>query len=195
MKRWLRVAFVVLAAATCSIASAILPVVVDPYLPQAESKPAPAARRLSFTPDGFPDSSVMWITSRTGFLRESTIRGIGIEDSWHVERLSAGWPIRMVEGGDYYEFHNTGGKPATAEMHPVWMYQWHSGKHLWRFPLRPMPLALAGNLAFWIFVCASFAWGIPAVRRWRRRRTQRCETCGYPATDEGPCPECGAARA
>jgi hypothetical protein len=137
----------------------------------------------------------MWVKARVGFLRESTVRGIGIENSWHVERLSAGWPVRMVEGGSYYEFHNTSGKPATAEMHPVWMYQWYDGKHLRRFPLHPMPYGVAGNLAFWLLVCATFAWSIPAIRRRRRRRARRCESCGYPAADQGPCSECGTVRA
>jgi hypothetical protein len=195
MNRWRRAVRLLACGAGCSVLSAIIPLVVEPYLPESESQPASPAVRLPLTPSEFPDPSVLWVKRRIGLLHETAISGIGIEDSWHAERLSAGWPFRMLEGGDSYEFHNTGGKAATAEMHPVALYAWRSGKRLWRIPLRPRPWDASGNFVFWTLTCSAAAWGLPAVRRRRRRAAGMCETCGYPAADAGPCPECGARRA
>lgn len=195
MRHWRKAALLLACGAGCSLLSATIPVVIEPYLPEAETKQSTPVVRLPLTPAAFPDPSAYWVKRRIGLVHESAIRGIGIEDSWHTERLSTGWPFLMLEGGDYCEFHNTGGRPASAEMHPTWMYQWHGGKRFWQFPVCPRSWECVGNMAFWTSACSVLAWSVPALRRWRRRATRRCETCGYPATDAGPCPECGTRRA
>lgn len=193
--RWTKTISVLACGAACALLSAVVPVAMEARLPEVESKPAASVVRLPDTPAGYPDPNVTWVKGRIGLLREHSIRGIGIEDSWHVERMRAGWPLLMLEGSNYYEFHATGGKRASAEMHTVMLLQWHGDQRLWRFPLRPLWLQVAGNLLFWTLVCGGIAWSVPAGRRWVRRRKGRCEGCGYPAANQGRCPECGAIRA
>lgn len=193
--RWKKAITVLACGAACALLSAVVPVVIEPHLPDKDSTATAKEVRLPDTPPKFPDPNITWVKGRVGLFREHSIRGIGIEDSWHVERMRAGWPLLMLEGSNYYEFHATGGKRATAEMHTVMLLQWHGNKRLWRFPLRPLPLEVVGNLVFWTLLCGGVAWGVPAWRRWSRRRRGRCEGCGYPSTGVEPCPECGKRRA
>lgn len=60
-------------------------------------------------------------------------------------------------------------------------------------PLRPLWLGLLGNVAVWSSAWAALAWGPGGLIRWRRRRSNRCERCGYSLAGLASptlCPEC-----
>jgi len=62
-------------------------------------------------------------------------------------------------------------------------------------PLRPLWLGLLGNVAVWSIAWAALVWGPGGLIRWRRRRSNRCECCGYSLAglaSPALCPECGS---
>ncbi|MGD1915998.1 MAG: hypothetical protein ACFCBV_07415 [Phycisphaerales bacterium] len=59
-------------------------------------------------------------------------------------------------------------------------------------PIRPMWFGLAGNALVWSALVLACVAAERLLRRGRRRRKNRCITCGYEVLAvSGPCPECG----
>jgi hypothetical protein len=114
--------------------------------------------------------------------------------------LTYGWPMRCL-GSESLVYYKLGMGGAAARLERRWMWQvidvpsLGSG-YLVGLPLRPMPLGLAINTA--LFGSAWFAvlMGLPAARRWTRRRRGACPACGYDLRTDpaGGCPECGRGR-
>src|SRR5690606_3119238 len=63
-------------------------------------------------------------------------------------------------------------------------------------PMRPIPACFVADVMLYAGAWYLLLRGIPALRRWRRRRRGRCEACGYDlaGVPGGVCPECGGAR-
>lgn len=195
MKKRLIVIFA--GGALCAALSVALPVALVPYFPPPAGEAVPAYR-LPWTPEKYPDPNTVWVYKRPGLTHESSIRGIGVLDSWHVSRWRAGWPLPMMEGGDYSEIHSQQGEPATGKQHLVSLKLWWSAdlKRIWRLPLAPVwgGAGIAANWAAW-----SGAIGLiflpGAIRRTMRRRRGQCLRCGYPKGEGPVCPECGGSQA
>ena len=193
MKR--RLAIVLLGGALGAALSVALPVAFSPYLP----KPQPVASapyRLPWAPAAYPEPSASWVYKWPGLTLESSIRGIGILDSWHVSRLRAGWPVPMLEGGDYSEIHSKQGEAASGTLHQVHLKSWWSAdlKRQWRLPLAAVwsGAGIAANWAVWSGAVGLF-FAPGAIRRALRRRRGQCLRCGYPRGEGAGsvCPECG----
>lgn len=183
--------------ALCATLSVALPVTVAPLFPPPNGV-AVAAYRLPWTPEKYPDPSAVWVYARPGLTQESAIRGIGILDSWHVSRWRAGWPLPMLEGGDYSEIHSQRGEAASGTLHLVHLKMWWSAdlKKQWRLPLAPVwgGAGIATNWAAWSGVIGLLF--LPgALRRAMRKRRGQCLRCGYPKGEGSLCPECGGSPA
>ncbi len=182
---------VLAAGAAGALLSAVMPIAICPYLPQRTPIALASAVRLPDTPAQYPDPNVTWVTSGLGLQRESSIRGIGIEDFWTVDRLRAGWPFFMLEGSEHSEVHSVGRAPAAATIHPVGLLRVQSAGQVWTIPLRLRAWGAAGNWAVWSVAVASSMFVADSSRKaWRRRRGQ-CVACGYPRPAGKRCPECG----
>jgi hypothetical protein len=193
-----QIAVILIGGVVCALLTVVLPVGLAPFFPE----PAPKSEsgvRLPQSPAEYPDPNITWIYRWPGMTRESSIRGIGILDSWHVSRLRVGWPLPMLEGGDYCELHSNHGEAASGALHQVSMKSWWSSdfKKQWRLPTAPVwgGGGIAGNWAAWSVAIGLFF--VPgAVKRGLRRRRGQCLRCGYPRADgTAVCPECGGAPA
>ena len=61
-------------------------------------------------------------------------------------------------------------------------------------PLRPIWLGIIVNTALYALIWSALLLGFATLRRWRRRRANRCPSCAYDMTGLSattPCPECG----
>ncbi len=109
-----------------------------------------------------------------------------------------GWPLVALR----YECHVPDGDPRTFRCTGIktgfapWRVQNSAGILDRRIPCRPVWRGLGVNALLY----ASFVWllfgGLPALRRYARRRHGRCPKCGYDlrGAEHEVCPECGVER-
>jgi len=188
-----RLLAVLLGGAMCAALTVALPVGLTPLFPKPTGTSGTGVR-LPQSPAEYPDPNITWTYRWPGMTEESSIRGIGVLDSWHVTRLRVGWPLPMLEGGHYGEIHSSRGEAASGTLHQVSMKSWWSRdlKKQWRLPTGLVwgGGGIAANWAAWSAAIGLFF--LPGVvRRALRRRHGQCLRCGYPRGEGGVCPECG----
>ncbi|HYD00654.1 MAG TPA: hypothetical protein VEB22_05455 [Phycisphaerales bacterium] len=188
-----RLMIVLLGGALCVALTVALPVVIAPLLPKPVGESSSGVR-LPQSPADYPDPNITWTYRWPGMTLESSIRGIGVYDSWHVSRLRAGWPLPMLEGGEYCEIHSQRGEPVSAALHPVSLKTWWSNdlKKRWQLPTAPVwgGWGLAANWAVWS-AGVGLLYLPGAVKRELRRRRRQCLRCGYQLAGANRCAECG----
>lgn len=101
--------------------------------------------------------------------------------------ISSGWPLRIAE---YTEYEPNMPRNLASEPAAWFRYGLPISSNR-RLPLRPHPLSLVINLAFWTGLTYAIAADVRAIRAHLRRRRGLCTACAYPLSGLGVCPECG----
>lgn len=119
---------------------------------------------------------------------------------------ACGWPLVCLSSQTCCTWENDRSVPVTTVRDGISLqpntnrtplHAHHSATWTWRvLPLRPIWL----NFVYCILFYAAIAWflffGPGALRRWLRKRRNRCPRCGYDLRDNesSHCPECGDQR-
>ena len=162
---------------------------------------AEVARLPEVTPGGYAESSLSLRFKRSEALGRTVLNAIrsapgdGVDDAFESR---SGWPMRCLwcassdgtrKPGVVWERALLVPDRLAREGASFTYFDGTLGKH--PLPIGMIGNGLAANTAFYGAVWVVPVFGIPALRRWRRRRRGRCVGCGYELAGLATCPECG----
>ncbi len=137
------------------------------------------------------DSLIPWPKGRTPVFDGVPSRGRSV----HPDEY--GWPFKSLASA--YAFSDEGMVTLEViygiEIPSFFGRKYKPGLEAWHvkyaLPFVPRVGLVLNALTYFLVGCA-IVWVAGTLRRKRRRRAGRCETCGYPRPSEVPvCPECG----
>ena len=104
---------------------------------------------------------------------------------WHIR---AGWPCEALAGQIDVE-----GQTAGALVTPRWLEGMVDKPERRPLPITLLARGFAVNSALWALLLALLILGPPWLRRFNRKRSNRCTACGYDlcGAAHDRCPECG----
>lgn len=145
-----------------------------------------------------PDEAVQESSTGVTFTRAAHVgpHGNVPPEFWIQCVYASGWPFIALESENRTEETARGGRVdywGYGQSYPLWIPGRVKNWEQSMLPLRPvLPGFVLGTLV-WGVASLALAWGCVSVRRGIRRRSGRCEMCGYDlkGTPTGVCPECG----
>ena len=138
---------------------------------------------------GVPDNQhvVMGRASGFGVVRFTFTWHVPAESHaiWHIR---AGWPCESMAGQIDVE-----GEIAGALVMPRWLEGMVDKPERRPLPITPLAGGFAINTGLWALLLALLILGPGWMKRFNRKRTDRCIACGYDLSGaaHARCPECG----
>ncbi|MEE9130049.1 MAG: hypothetical protein V3T84_08530 [Phycisphaerales bacterium] len=157
--------------------------------PDWPQEPQAASRHNSL---GITFRSMVWNESEWSGSPDDVESKITKQDSYSIDIVESGWPLRCIAGERWNEYHGQSGPyQSTSGMFVAFGAQW---------PNRVLWLGMLMNEVFYGEVVVLSFEGWIQGRRAIRRRRGRCRQCAYDlrgnfgAGGGGGCPECGRMR-
>ncbi len=137
---------------------------------------------------GITFRSMLWIQVEWSGPIEDAASKITKRDSYSIDILESGWPLRCLAGERWIERHGFTTPPqVTSGMLVAFGAYW---------PNRVLWPGMMINELFYVLLIVSTFFSWRYGRRWIRRRRGRCPRCAYDLRGKfsSGCPECGWKR-